>query len=240
VNNNVVEIKKVADNQHNAMQEASIGINGIDHLNKENTVLAESLSTLATRFAQQSGNMRDSMEVFKIQTGFSHPKHEMAFNLAQQTAKQISIEFEQAISKGTISETDLFTRTYTPIANTDPVKYSTPFDTFCDRVLPTIQEQNLEQAEFATYLIATDTRGYVPTHNNKFCKPLTGNPKTDLVTNRTKRIFTDRVGQASGANVQKYILLTYRRDTSEVLTDLSCPIYVNGKHWGGIRCGYPL
>ncbi|MGB3724992.1 MAG: hypothetical protein WA981_04435 [Glaciecola sp.] len=39
---------------------------------------------------------------------------------------------------------------------------------------------------------------------------------------------------------EPYLLLTYRRDTSEVLIDLSSPIYVNGKHWGGVRCGYML
>jgi methyl-accepting chemotaxis protein len=33
-------------------------------------------------------------------------------------------------------------------------------------------------------------------------------------------------------------LQTYKRDTGEVMHDLSAPIYVNGKHWGGFRIGY--
>jgi len=31
---------------------------------------------------------------------------------------------------------------------------------------------------------------------------------------------------------------TYKRDTGEVMHDLSVPIYVDGKHWGGFRIGY--
>jgi methyl-accepting chemotaxis protein len=34
------------------------------------------------------------------------------------------------------------------------------------------------------------------------------------------------------------LLQTYRRDTGEIMHDLSVPIYVNGKHWGGFRLGY--
>lgn len=32
---------------------------------------------------------------------------------------------------------------------------------------------------------------------------------------------------------------TYKRDTGEVMHDLSVPIRVNGRHWGGFRIGYP-
>lgn len=34
------------------------------------------------------------------------------------------------------------------------------------------------------------------------------------------------------------LLQTYRRDTGEIMHDLSVPVYVNGKHWGGFRIGY--
>jgi len=33
-------------------------------------------------------------------------------------------------------------------------------------------------------------------------------------------------------------LQTYKRDTGEVMHDLSVPIYVRGRHWGGFRVGY--
>lgn len=240
VTNNVVDIKAVANNQRAAMQESAIGLTSIEKINTENTALAESLSFLSQRFSQQTKNMRDSMEVFKIQSGFSHPKHEQAFSIAKQTAIEIGDAFEQAISRQLISSTELFSRDYQDVPKTEPKKYASAFDQLCDQILPRIQETNLGLAPFIVYLISTDDQGYVPTHNDRFCQPLTGNTKHDLVNNRTKRIFTDRVGQSAGTHEEEYLLLTYRRDTGEVLIDLSCPIYVNGKHWGGVRCGYAL
>jgi len=32
----------------------------------------------------------------------------------------------------------------------------------------------------------------------------------------------------------------YRRDTGQIMFDLSVPIHVDGRHWGGFRIGYPL
>jgi methyl-accepting chemotaxis protein len=75
-------------------------------------------------------------------------------------------------------------------------------------------------------------------HNKKFSQPLTGDYDVDLVNNRTKRIFSDRTGKRCGANTKPFLLQTYKRDTGEVMHDLSVPIYVNGKHWGGFRVGY--
>ena len=39
-------------------------------------------------------------------------------------------------------------------------------------------------------------------------------------------------------NLDGVLLQTYRRDTGEILNDLSVPIFINGKHWGGVRFGY--
>jgi hypothetical protein len=77
-----------------------------------------------------------------------------------------------------------------------------------------------------------------PRHNRKFTKLLTGDYETDLMDNRTKHIFSDPTGARCGANTKPFPLQTYKRDTSEVMHDLSVPIHVNGMHWGGFRIGY--
>ncbi|MBO9535867.1 methyl-accepting chemotaxis protein [Herbaspirillum sp.] len=153
-------------------------------------------------------------------------------------AHRVGRLFEESIAAGRISEAALFDRTYKPIPNTSPQKHSTQFDGFTDRVLPQIQEALLEQMPQLAYAGAVDNNGYFPTHNKKFSQPLTGNYDIDLVNNRTKRIFSDRTGKRCGANTKPFLLQTYKRDTGEVMHDLSVPIYVNGKHWGGFRVGY--
>ena len=111
-------------------------------------------------------------------------------------------------------------------------------DSFTDRVLPSLQEELLASMPHLVYAGAVDNNGYFPTHNKKFCKPLTGDYETDLVNNRTKRIFDDHTGARCGSNTKQCLLQTYKRDTGEVMHDLSAPIYVAGKHWGGFRIGY--
>lgn len=157
---------------------------------------------------------------------------------AQETAAQIGQLFSEAIKAGKISPEALFDRRYTPIPNTNPPKYTTKFDSFTDRVLPPIQERLLERMPQLAFAGAVDNNGYFPTHNKKFSKPLTGNYDADIATSRTKRIFDDRTGARCGSNTKPFVLQTYKRDTGEVMHDLSAPIYVDGKHWGGFRIGY--
>jgi methyl-accepting chemotaxis protein len=78
----------------------------------------------------------------------------------------------------------------------------------------------------------------VPTHNDKFAKAPTGIYEQDLVNSRSKRIFSDRTGSRCGAHTKKVLLQTYKRDTGEIMHDLSVPIYLQGTHWGGFRMGY--
>lgn len=164
--------------------------------------------------------------------------HDEVRTLAQNGAKEVARIFEEAIAGGQIKEDALFDRNYKPIPNTDPQKHATRFDAFTDRVLPQVQEQILASLPQLSYAGAVDNNGYFPTHNRKFSRPLTGNYETDLMNNRTKRIFSDRTGSRCGSNTKPFLLQTYKRDTGEVMHDLSAPIYVNGRHWGGFRIGY--
>ena len=170
---------------------------------------------------------------FNIQT-----THDTIRAAAEAAAKEVGKIFADAIQSGQISEDALFDRSYTPIPKTNPQKHSTRFDSFTDRALPQLQEGLLEAMPQLAYAGAVDNNGYFPTHNRKFSQPLTGNYEFDLVNNRTKRIFNDRTGARCGANTGSFLLQTYKRDTGEVMHDLSVPIYVNGKHWGAFRVGY--
>ncbi|MCA1322628.1 methyl-accepting chemotaxis protein [Herbaspirillum sp. alder98] len=173
-----------------------------------------------------------------IAEGQAHTAHDAVREVALQAARDIGRLFEKSIAAGQISQTDLFDRSYKPIAHTSPQKHTTRFDNFTDQVLPPLQEAILERMPQLAYAGAVDNNGYFPTHNRKFSQPLTGDYAVDLVNNRTKRIFSDRTGKRCGANTKPFLLQTYKRDTGEVMHDLSVPIHVNGRHWGGFRIGY--
>ena len=167
-----------------------------------------------------------------------HTSHDAIRAAAQAAAGDVGRLFSAAIRSGKITRDALFDRRYRPIPDTDPPKHHTRFDSFTDEVLPALQEALLASMPQLAYCGAVDNNGYFPTHNKKFSQPLTGDYATDIVNNRTKRIFSDRTGKRCGSNVKAFLLQTYKRDTGEVMHDLSAPIYVDGTHWGGFRIGY--
>jgi methyl-accepting chemotaxis protein len=164
--------------------------------------------------------------------------HNRLFRVARSAADQIESVIEQSVKSGQISMEDLFDTKYQPVPNTSPTKYTTRFDQFTDRILPEIQEEVLKENTNLIFAAATDSNGYIPTHNLKFSKPLTGNYATDVTNNRTKRLFNDRTGSRCGSHTKKMLIQTYKRDTGEIMHDISVPIIVQGKHWGGFRMGY--
>ncbi|WP_370636188.1 MULTISPECIES: methyl-accepting chemotaxis protein [Pseudomonas] len=164
--------------------------------------------------------------------------HQRIYDLAREGASRIAAQFEADVQQNRISLDDLFDRSYTPIANTSPSKYHTRFDGYTDQVLPAIQEALLPRHEGLVFAIACTPQGYVPTHNKAFSQALTGDMQVDAVQNRTKRKFEDRTGIRCGSHQQAVLLQTYTRDTGELMHDLSVPIMVKGRHWGGLRLGY--
>ena len=164
--------------------------------------------------------------------------HQRIYDLAREGASRIAAQFEADVLQNRITLDDLFDRSYTPIANTSPSKYHTRFDGYTDQVLPAIQEDLLPRHEGLVFAIACTPQGYVPTHNKAFSQALTGDVQVDAVQNRTKRKFEDRTGIRCGSHQQAVLLQTYTRDTGELMHDLSVPIVVKGRHWGGLRLGY--
>jgi methyl-accepting chemotaxis protein len=145
---------------------------------------------------------------------------------------------ERAIAEGRISAPALFSTDYKPIPNTMPQKYTTPFDRLFDEIISPLQEEILAKDKNMFYAICVDRSGYVASHNRRYTQPLTGDVNKDKNGNRTKRLFNDRTGLRAATNEDSFLLQTYLRDTGEVMNDMSTPIIIQGKHWGGIRIGY--
>ncbi|WP_445001240.1 methyl-accepting chemotaxis protein [Halomonas mongoliensis] len=164
-------------------------------------------------------------------------RHQRVYQAARQAADQLQALLEKALRRGELSMEQLFDTRYQPVPGTQPVKYRTRSDEFCDRHLPAIQEPLLEAYGLA-YAICIDRNGYVPTHNLAVSRPPTGELEHDLKFSRSKRIFDDPTGQRCGSHREPLLLQTYKRDTGEVMHDLSVPLMVAGRHWGGFRLGY--
>jgi methyl-accepting chemotaxis protein len=153
-------------------------------------------------------------------------------------AKEVTQTIEGWLTSGAVTQEKLFSYLYYPVPNTDPIKFTTDYDSLSDRDLQAILEKYLSKSNLLMYAVATDRNGYAPTHDRQFSQPLTGNRAVDLVNNRTKRMFGDQIGFRAARNQKPFLLQTYARDTGETAADLSVPIMVRGRHWGCVRIGF--
>lgn len=187
-----------------------------------------------------ASNFREIGTVFKLGDTGSRALdlHGTMPAVVTQAAADIGTLLEQMLDSGRITEEALFDTHYQPIAGTRPQKFHSRFDTLTDEIFPPVQEPLLERHAHAVYAGAVDRNGYFPTHNKRYSQPLTGDEKIDMVNNRTKRLFDDPVGKRCASHSLPYLIQTYRRDTGEIMHDISAPIRVRGRHWGGFRIGY--
>lgn len=157
-------------------------------------------------------------------------------------AQEIGQCFEAAVDDGQISLKDLFDEHYVPVAGSNPQQHTTRYIHFADQVLPPLQEAMRELSPHVAFCAAVDRNGYLPTHNLKFSKPQGRNPEWNAANCRNRRIFNDRTGLAAARNEKPFLLQTYRRDMGGgkfvLMKDISAPIFVKGRHWGGLRMGY--
>jgi methyl-accepting chemotaxis protein len=227
--------------QSHEAQAIEVSLVEVANLSQSNLAHAEEIREGTKVLSTQSEMLGDCVKLFQLpENPLSEPAHAEALDVAQWAAQEIGRVLEEAVAQGDISEDDLFARDYSPIANTDPLKHNAIFTPLCDEVLPAIQESVLDENPWAVFAITANIDGYVPTHNRKFSQPLTGNREKDLAGNRARRIFSDRVGRTVGAHTDPYRLQIYRRDTGEIMFDISVPIYFGERHWGGFRIGYRL
>lgn len=171
--------------------------------------------------------------------GIETPDHRYIVKV-QDVAARISEAFEQGVASGRVSMSDLFDRNYREIAGTNPKQFSTRYLDFADRVLTPIQEGVIEADPSLAFCACVDENGYLPTHNRKFAQAQRpGEVEWNTANSRNRRIFNDRTGLGAGRNTQPFLVQTYRRDmgggTFIIMKDISAPIFVNGRHWGGVR-----
>jgi hypothetical protein len=227
--------------QGEAIVDIDRAVGRVAGLGRSNLEHAAKVAERSEALGAGAGALHDCVGLFRLPPDpLREPRHARVLQLARNTAEAIAASFEEALAESWIDEEALFSRDYTAIAGVEPAKYETAFDALCDELLPPLQEPVASAHPWIVFAISANPDGYVPTHNDRFCQSLTGDRARDLVGNRTKRIFSDRVGSSVGAHTDPYRLQVYRRDTGQIMFDMSVPVFVNGRHWGGFRVGYTL
>ena len=211
----------------------------------------ESISGCAAKTAtgvhhvsQQTNGMIDLSErMVQLTVGLGVVSGDRQFiERVQSDARQIAKRFEHALDTQLITEAALFSETYHEIPGSNPQQVMAPFTRLTDSILPEILEAALTSDARVVFCAAVDQRGYLPTHNKCFSHPQSDDPVWNMAHCRNRRIFDDRVGLKAGQSTAPFLLQVYRRDMGggqfALMKDLSAPIVVNGRHWGGLRMAY--
>ena len=134
---------------------------------------------------------------------------------------------------------DVFDTNYVRTNKGLPEKYDVSYVEEYEKILRPMFDNFINQQSGLIYAIAVNNDGYAPAHHLKVSEPLTGDFEIDNVKSRNRRIFNgNRAEKRRATHTAPFLLQTFIRDTGEVLNDLSFPIYVDGKHWGGFIMGF--
>ncbi len=235
------ELGEIGNNTQGITESVSLVTEGLGNLDQS----LENSRTNINSSREQLNRLRDFGEglihatnQLGVETADSHFIHEV-----KQTAAEISQCLEEAVSNARISLQDLFDQDYKEIPGTDPQQFSTRSTGFLESILPKFQETLLEKIPDLVFVVAVDSNGYLPVHNRKYSQPQRANdPVWNAANCRNKRMFNDRVGLAAGRNQEDFLLQAYRRDMGggnfTMMKDISAPIVVQGRHWGGLRVAY--
>ena len=229
----IEQIATASEEQNATTNHISEMIHLVSHSAEETYTMMQRTSEGFATFADVVEQIYGSVGKFSVGN-----YHDTVKSYIREIEGQVQEAIEKALRDRTITMESLFDRNYVPIPNTEPQKFTTRFDTFFDKVISPFQEIIVNRDNKIMYAICVDNNGYCPSHNLRFSKPLTGNPEIDKNNNRTKRIFNDHTGIRCAHNTEGMLLQTYRRDTGEILNDMSEPLMISNRHWGGIRIGY--
>ncbi|EAR59487.1 methyl-accepting chemotaxis protein [Neptuniibacter caesariensis] len=120
-----------------------------------------------------------------------------------------------------------------------PEKFDTSYTDAFEKVLQPIYDRiTAENPQFAI-ACSFDLNGYCPAHNSKISKPMTGDFAQDNALSRHRRMYNGTHAELRRANqTSPFLLLTFIRDTGEIMNSISVPLYVDGRHWGNFCTGF--
>lgn len=222
------------------MSEISAAIEELSYTNKsshahvtEITELSNSIkSEMATSaaYSLELENSTEEMQELLSRFSIGYGGFEGILQTAREWAGQVQLGLEQLAARG---QNVFDTRYQRTNLNQLPEKFDASYTAEFERVMQPLFDRFI--AEKPEFLIASafDLNGYCPAHNAKVSMPMTGDFEKDNVLSRHRRIYNGSRAELRRANqTSPFLLLTFIRDTGEILNSVSVPLYVDGRHWG--------
>ena len=228
-NSQLSTITAAIQNLVNTNDEISAKVSDIRSLSQQVAQQMDEAEKFSSGLFDIAEEMQEDMSTYMVGQGAV----QKAMNITREYRDILQQKIEGYLEKGV----DVFDTNYREIPNSNPKRYKTSYDDLFEKELQPIYDKIVGVIDGAIYALCNDHNGYAPTHNSKFSKPPTGKYEVDLLNTRDKRIFNDKTGITLAKNKKLFLLQTYMRDTGEVISDFSMPLFIKGKHWGALRIG---
>lgn len=213
--------------------------------NDEVTEKVEGITSLSGKISEEMDSSRSSVETLNMVTEkmlemvATFRTGEGRFDDTITNAFKTRDTFQAVIVEMKQSGINIFDNNYRKVPDTDPQKYETAFTAAFKEKLQQMCDAAQGAMEGSIYCLTIDKNGFLPIHHSQFSQPMTGDPEKDLLYSRHQRIYQNNETEKRRCSHTKPMLLqTYKRDTGEVLNDLSLPIMVDGRHWGALIIGF--
>ncbi|KIM00748.1 Methyl-accepting chemotaxis protein [Paramagnetospirillum magnetotacticum MS-1] len=239
---------EIARNVHeasSATEEVAQSIALVETAASDTGAAAQQISSSASELSRQGEFLSTQVQSF-LSTVREPEKmverNRVLFDAVIANAAELSRRLENAVETGAITMADLFDENYMPIPGTNPQQFSTKFVDLTDRLFPELQESALKMNDLVVFSAGVDRNGYLPTHNKIYSQPQGSDPAWNDAHCRNRRKFVDPTGLAAAKNTSPLLIQNYRRNmgdgTVQLMVDASAPIFVKGRHWGGLRLGF--
>ncbi len=209
-----------------------------DHVT-EITSLSNTIKTEMELSAEHSIDLENSTEEMQeLLSRFSigYGGFEDILRITQEGAAEV----QDALNSIAESGANLFDKNYVR-TNPDqlPAKYDTSYTDIYERTIRPIFDRIDSENDMLAMACAFDVNGYLPAHNSKISQPMTGNFEKDNALSRHRRMYNaTRAERRRADQTSPFLLLTFIRDTGEIMNSISIPLYVKGQHWGNFCTGF--
>ncbi len=163
-------------------------------------------------------------------------------HFAQSAMREIKAAIDAGISRGEVSEADIFDTDYREMPGTNPVQFEVRFCDFADRhVRPILDRLMADQPRLIATAI-TDNNGYLPTHISARSQPQGPDPVWNAEHCRNRRNFIDDITRRALASTKEAMLATYGMDLGSgrylPVKNVFVPLFVAGRRYGNFELAY--
>ncbi|MFE1602232.1 chemotaxis protein [Methylobacterium sp. ID0610] len=149
---------------------------------------------------------------------------------AQDLAAQVARALEGLLAAGRLTWDALFGAAYAPVPGREPPRVLTAAGPVLAEVLPPLLEPPLLADERLAACFAVDRNGYAPVHRGRGAQ-----------ASRHPCFHDDAVGLAAARSMRAFLVqMRPEEGGSAPLREISAPIRVQGRHWGGLRMAYRI